>query len=313
MGTEFRIVLYAPDEGAAARGFEAAFARLDEIDARLSDYRPESELSRLGRSSDGGPLVEGAPVSEDLWRVLARAQQLGRSSGGAFDVTVGPLVRLWRRARRQDRLPDPEELTAARERVGVELLELDGGLHRVRLLRRSMRLDLGGIGKGFALDEALATLRDAGIERALVDGGGDLALGEAPPGRAGWIVRLEPGTPGATPTHLELARAGIATSGHAGRGFELEGRRYSHILDPRSGEPLVAAPAASVFAPDATTADACASAACVLGPEAGRAWLESLPGVEGRLWSPEKAAASPCETSGFARRMTSLPPASLEP
>jgi len=312
MGTLFRLVLYAPDEPAARAAAEEAFARIRALDGSLSDYDPESELSRLGALSDDGP-AGPVPVSDDLGRVLALSQQLARASDGAFDVTVGPLVRLWRRARRQDELPGEERLAAASAAVGFRKLEL-GDDGRVSLRARGMRLDLGGIAKGFALDEAVRVLRRRGLECVLVDGGGDLRVGAAPPGRAGWRIALVRGEAGGGPDLREsqdgllLADAAVATSGDLERFFELGGRRYSHILDPRTGRALEERRLVSVVVPAAAAgtgdpgalADGLATAVSVLGPELGLRLVARYPGVSARV-----QAVGPSEAGDAGRVFSS--------
>lgn len=280
MGTEFRLILYASGPDVASSAARAAFARIAELDARLSDYRADSELSRLGAASDGGPMPAPAPISADLARVLARALEVAAASEGAFDPSVGPFTRLWRRSARQRELPAPARLAEAAAAVGWRFVELDAFAGTARLRARAMRLDLGGIAKGDALDQALAVLAAHGIERALIDGGGDLRAGLPPPGRAGWQVAIEQGGP---PLRLELASAALATSGDAYQHVVIDGVRYSHIVDPATGLGLTRPTAASVLASDGIGADALASALCVLGPERGAALAESLPGVEARI------------------------------
>jgi len=312
MGTEFRIVLYSPNERAAQEGLRAAWSRIEELDSELSDYDATSELSQLSRRSDGGAPTEWIRPSRDLLHVLRQAQTISAATDGAFDVTVGPYVRLWRRAERQAELPSPERLARARESVGFQALEFFDEHDSIRLTKANMRLDLGGIAKGYALDEALEILEAVGIQRALVDGGGDIAVSGPPPGRAGWSIELDSGT---EPTDagersrivLELAHAAVATSGDTARYIELNGVRYSHVVDPRTGLGSTSGTSASVIAPNGMLADACASAACVLGVERGSLWLEAFPGVEGRLLTREKGMSGPCETSGFRQRMSAPP------
>ncbi len=277
MAVPIKIVLYAPDGAAASRAAEAAFSRIRQLNAILSDYDPESELRRLGSASAEGKAVT---VSEDLWRVLSQAQALSRRSGGAFDATVGPVVRLWRRARRQRHLPSPERLQPARELVGYRLVRLDSRRRAVELLKPGMRLDLGGIAKGYAVDEALAVLQKRGLSRALIDAGGDIALGDPPPGKRGWrigIARLEADGP---PSRIVLlSRAAIATSGDTWQYVEIGGRRYSHIVDPRTGLGLTDHSSVTVVAPKGIVADGLASAVSVLGPQQGLKLIENTPGA----------------------------------
>lgn len=276
MGAQFEIVLYAYDEAVANHAFDSAFDRVEQLDTRLSDYDPQSELSRLSRSA---PHDEWMPVSRDLWNVLAAAEPLSRRSDGAFDVTVGPLTRLWRRARRRKKMPDEERLADALQRVGHMHLKLDPVARSARLMRPGMRIDLGGIAKGYAADEALAALRRLGISRSSVDAGGDLALGDPPPGQVGWKIGLGPG-PGADPRRfLRLSNCGVATSGDAFQYVEIDGRRYSHILDPRTGLGITRQGSVTVIAPSCMTADALASAACVVGPDDGIRLVEATCGA----------------------------------
>ncbi|MDP6410268.1 MAG: FAD:protein FMN transferase [Planctomycetota bacterium] len=297
MGTTFAITVYAPDADTAEAALAAAFARIDELDGRLSDYDSQSELSRL---SDH-PVDTAIPVSDDLWEVLVVAALIAEQSEGAFDITVGPLSRLWRRARRQGRAPSPERLTHARRATGAQLLSLEPRERTVRLRATGMRLDLGGIAKGFALDEALDVLTERGLPQALVDGGGDVALGEPPPGREAWLVAVEATGESSEPRpRLALARAAVATSGDRYRRALVAGRRSSHILDPRTGLGLPAAISATVVAPSGVLADALASALCVLGPERGLALVDSLSGVEARVTTGEGARLRTTESIGFA-------------
>ncbi len=189
MGSTFTIVLYAADDETARAGFEAAFRRIHQLDDALSDYDPLSELSRLSAAS---PTEQPVKVSDDLWRVLVEADRVSRASGGAFDVTVGPLTTLWRKARKDQQMPAGDELAKALAAVGFQHVKLNADDQTVSLTRSHMRLDLGGIAKGYAVDEALAALGKLGIKQALVNGGGDIGLGDAPPGRTGWKIGVAP-------------------------------------------------------------------------------------------------------------------------
>src|SRR4051812_13669457 len=210
MAVPFRITLYAPDAETARLAAEAAFRRVEALNAILSDYDPDSELSRLGQSSGQGKIVK---VSTALWRVLERSQIIAEQSDGAFDVTIGPLVNLWRRMRRKAELPTAELLAEMRARVGWRNLRLIPETQSVELLKPDMRLDVGGIAKGFAADEALAVLVSKGLPRALVAASGDIVAGDPPPGEAGWKVALE-GLPGSgDPEVLVLAHRGVSSSG----------------------------------------------------------------------------------------------------
>ena len=282
MGTEFRIVLYAPDSALAGRAAAAAFRRIDTLNQRLSDYLSDSELNRLSATAGTGQAV---PVSDDLWMVLQAAQPLAEQAEGAFDVTVGPMTRLWRWARRRNQLPPPDELAEARQAVGFRHLRLDSLAQTVELRQPGMRLDLGGIAKGYAVDEALAMLGTYGLTRALVDGGGDLVVGAPPPDAEGWPIEVS-GVDGAgevVPEARLLAEAAIATSGDTYRFVEVDGVRYSHLLDPHTGMGLTHRSLVVVIAPTGMEADALASAVSVLGVERGEGLVAGRPGVSVRV------------------------------
>lgn len=277
MGVLFRIVVYAEDEKTAESVSDAAFARVAELNRIMSDYEPESELSQLSKQS---PTASPVKVSKDLWTVLELSQKISEESAGAFDVTVGPMTRLWRRARRQTKLPTETRIAEAKRSVGFRFMQLDEKAQSVKLLRPNMRLDLGGIAKGFAADEALRTLRDQGICRALVDASGDLALGDPPPGKTGWRIGVAPLKADAPPSeYLLLANCGVATSGDAWQHVEIDGTRYSHIVDPKTGLGLTDRSSVTVIAPNGILADAYASAISVLGPEAGIEFADRMKGT----------------------------------
>lgn len=273
MGTLFRIVLFGPDEAAARDAAAAAFTRISDLNRILSDYDPESEVSRLSRHAPG----TAVPVSADLFALLEEGQQLAADSGGAFDVTVGPIVRLWRHARRTHRLPAPEEREAARRATGHAKLRLRAADRTVTLLEAGMALDFGGIAKGYAADAALAVLRQHGFSRAMVAAGGDLALSAPPPGAPGWRIELAPfGGSLGEPLVLVAADVAVSTSGDAEQFVEFDGVRYSHIVDPRTALGLTQPCAVTIVARRGAQADGLATASCVLAaaqPETFAAWL----------------------------------------
>ena len=187
MGTTFRIVLYAVDAERGSQASAKAFRRIDALDRILNDYDTSSEISRLSTTAGSDRWIA---VSDDLWAILEYSHSLAIETDGAFDVTVGPLTRLWRWANRRGQLPDADRVARARAAVGHALVEFDSSDHRVRLTAPGMRLDVGAIGKGFAADEALELLEREGIHRALVDAGGDVVASDAPPGSSGWRVAV---------------------------------------------------------------------------------------------------------------------------
>jgi thiamine biosynthesis lipoprotein len=279
MGTLFRIELYAPEENAAAAAAMAAFDRIEKLEQLLSDFREDSELSLLTRQAVGAPMR----VSPELFEVLERSLEISRLSDGAFDVTIGPVSQLWRRARHEGRPPDPAELAKARKLVDYRLVELDSRARTVMFRESGMQLDLGAIGKGYAADEALRVLESRGIHRALIDAGGDLRLGDPPPERAGWRVELfDPGG-SAAPCVLTLRGVGVATSGDAFQRLERNDERYSHIVNPRDAQGVRDAASVTVIAADGTTADALSTTLSILPVEEGVRLLESFPGASAYL------------------------------
>jgi thiamine biosynthesis lipoprotein len=297
MGVPFKILLYAPDSATANHAFDAAFSRVEALNRVLSDYDSQSELSRLSRSS---PTAQGIPISEDLWIVMARSQSLAGLTGGAFDVTVGPYVRLWRRARRSGEMPTPERLAEARGAVGYQHLKLDGRARTAQLLRPGMRLDLGGIAMGYAVDETVKLLRQRGLTRVLVDASGDIAVGDPPPGKPGWTIDVMPlSTDGSPARRILLANAAVTTAGDAFQHVVIDGVRYSHIVDPRTGLGVTDRVGVAVIARDCLTADSLDTAASVLGPKAALALIESTPGAEAFIVRPTDGEPEILESRGF--------------
>jgi thiamine biosynthesis lipoprotein len=277
MGTTVRIVLYAPDEATAKRAAKAAFARIAELNKIMSDYDADSELMRLCKKAGGPPV----PVSADLFHVLQAAEQYARLSDGAFDVSIGPVVRLWRKARKTGELPSAAAIKSALERVDYRKIQLNPIGRTVRLLLAGMLLDLGGIAKGYAADAALAVLRQHGVTQALVGLGGDIAVGQPPPGAAGWRVGVAPLKNVVAPAShfLLLKNACVSTAGDLHQAVEIGGKRYSHIIDPRTGMALIGRRSATVIAPNATMSDGLDTGMCVLGAERGMAMIEKTDGV----------------------------------
>jgi thiamine biosynthesis lipoprotein len=277
MGSLFEITLYASSDDAAQRAFDAAFDRIEELNAIFSDYDSESEALRL---SHGAPMDRPLPVSPEMWTVLERSIRLSQRTDGAFDVTVGPLTRLWRRARRRRELPSSDRLPQALAAVGHRHVRIDPKTHAVQLLVANMRLDFGGIAKGYAADEAIRTMRKLNIQRSLVNAGGDIAMGEPPPEQTGWRIGVAPLEADDPPSRfLRLSNCGIATSGDAWQSVEIGGKRYSHIVDPRTGLGVVDRSSVTVVARDCMTADSLASAVSVLGPDRGIELVEQTCGA----------------------------------
>lgn len=297
MGTQFKITVYAQDLAAAQRGLDAAFAKIGKLDEMMSDYRPDSEIRRLPRDA---PHESAVAVSLDTWRVLTEAQQIAHLSDGAFDVTVGPLTRVWRKARRTRTWPPQDQIDAARNAVGHSFLQVDAHAPRVRCLKHGMAIDLGGIAKGYALDASYQVLVDHGLRRALIDGGGDVIAGDPPPDQTSWRIQLAGlTTDQANATIVHLHNQAIASSGDLWQFIRHHGQRYSHIIDPRTGLGVEGPSSATVIAPSATRADAWASALSVLGASRGIARIGQQPSLEARVTFIRHGDVEYHETPGF--------------
>jgi thiamine biosynthesis lipoprotein len=277
MGTEFKIILYATERAAAEKASKAAFQRVADLDHSMSDYQPTSELSRMCQKAGGDPVK----VSDDLFFVLSKAKEVSRQSDGAFDVTVGPIVKLWRLSFRTQKMPDKDKLAKALDLVGYQKVHLDSKTKSVKLDKPGMQLDLGGIAKGFAADEALAVLHKNGIDRALVAASGDIAVSGPPPNAEGWTIAIAPldHAKDRTEKSVVLRDAAVSTSGDAEKYVEINGQRYSHIVDPRTGLGLTQRMSVTVIARRGITADSMTKIMCVLGPEKGLPLIDEMTGV----------------------------------
>jgi thiamine biosynthesis lipoprotein len=273
--------MYSADSAQASRAAEAAFARAEELEQIMSDYRADSELMRLVREGSTAPF----PVSIDLYYVLAKSLWTSELSRGLFDVSIGPLVDLWRGVHMTGHLPDPVEIEKAKALVDYRNIELDAARHTVFLKRAGMKLDLGAIGKGYAADQMLAVLQSQGIHHAMVVAGGEVVVGEPPPGNSGWKVDI--GTAdadaGSQPCTLLLHSAAVSTSGDEHQFLELNGHRYSHVINPLTGWALEGESSTTVLAGNSTTADALATAFSLMPVADGMRIAQSLPGVSA-LW-----------------------------
>ena len=277
MGTQFNVIFYAPDSLIAQRAYTAVSDRMDSLNYVMSDYLDDSEINRLSATAGSGRYV---PVSLDLFHVLQKAQTIAKRSNGLYDPTIGPLSQLWRRAVRRQIFPTGKQRRRARRAVGYRLMDLDSLTRSVKLNRAGMRLDLGGIGQGFAIDEGMAVLHRFGVQAALIDIGGDILADEAPPGTTGWRVGIGSSkAAGSDTTTILLANAAITTSGDAYRFLEYQGHRYSHIMNPRSGLGLRHFVRVTVKAPDGYRADALTKVFSVAGWRKSRRLIKRFPGV----------------------------------
>ncbi len=299
MGTTARIVLYAPDESSARKAAAKAFARIAELNLVMSDYNPNSELMRLCAKAGGEPV----PISADLYDVLEKSLAFVKVTEGALDITISPVVRLWRRAKRTREMPSEAEIKQALALVDFRNIKLDSQRRTAQLLVMGMLLDLGAIGKGYAADAALAVLRKHGFPRALVALGGDIAVGDAPPNAKGWRIGIAPlKNPGADPTHyLLVTNAGVSTAGDAEQVAEIGGNRYSHIIDPKTGIGQIGRRSVTVIAPNAMMSDALDTAVCVMGLDRGLKLIESLDSVAALCVFETKTKIVTAQSTRFAK------------
>jgi thiamine biosynthesis lipoprotein len=308
MGTIVTVKVRHPDRELAERAIDAALAELARIEEICSTHGRESEVAAVNASGAG----EWCMVGPELAEIATQSLLCSRLSGGAYDITVGPLVELWGFEQGGGVVPTPEEIARRRALVDFRSLEVDTSERRMRLARSGMALDLGGGAKGYGVDRAMSVLRDHGITAALVDAGGDLrAMGTRTDGTPWRIGLKHPRGPGAILAVFELEDGSVATSGDYERYFFHEGVRYHHILDPHTGEPAREAVSATVWAEDAVTADIFATALFVLGPRAGIDMLEELEGLEGLVVTEGGAGLVAWLSSGLAGKVEFVEPVEI--
>ncbi|HHT9119989.1 MAG TPA: FAD:protein FMN transferase [Candidatus Hypogeohydataceae bacterium YC41] len=285
MGTYAEVSLYAPNKEAASEAIKAAFGEMERLDRLMSNYKPESELSKINREAGKGPV----DCDGELLAIIERSLHYSNLTQGAFDITVEPLVNLWGFYDGKVSIPSQEDIKSVLPAVSYKNIIIQkqagsesasGGKGSVSFNNPSTRLDLGAIGKGYAVDRAVEALKDNGIEAACVNLGGNIYALGSPPGRDCWKIGVQhPREKGRLLGHLELKDCAVATSGDYERFFNVNGKRYCHILDPRTGWPVEGMVSVTVVAPDATEADALSTSVFVLGEENGRELLESLKGT----------------------------------
>ena len=300
LGTLVELTLYAPTETVATEASKAVFARIGELNRILSDYNPESEMMQLCRTAGTGTKVE---VSPELFEMLTRSISLSEATDGAFDVTISPVIKLWRAARKERKLPDPQQLAAARELVGWKNVKLDAKARTVELLRPGMLLDFGGIAKGFIAQQARDVLAKRELTRCLIAVAGDIAAGDPPPDKDCWKIGIAPlDKPDGLPSRLlRLKNCSVSTSGDAFQFVEINGVRYSHIVDPKTGLGLTQRSSVTVIASEGATADGLATAVTILGPEQGLKIIEQSKDTAALIVLAGDAGPSVRESPGFAK------------
>ena len=294
MATDFEVFLNAAQHGRATESALQALDLVEELEGQLTVYRPRSEVMGInGRAADGPVAVEAR-----LFALLQLAVNLSRDTGGAFDITSGPLSQVWGFYRRAGQLPDAESLQQALLRVGYRWLELDDERHTIRFLRRGVEINLNAIGKGYAVDRCGELLRAAGVEDFLIHGGqssvlaGGSRAGDEADAR-GWSVALRhPLKPQQRLAEIWLRNRALGTSGSGVQFFHHQGRRYGHVLDPRTGWPAEGVLSATVLAPSAALADAVSTACFVMGREGIEEYCRNHADVSAILVCPGQRSGS---------------------
>lgn len=289
MGSTYTVELYGYDREKMEAAADAAFDEVRRLDDLLSNYRPGSEWGEVNRSAAAGPVR----VSPELFRLLEACLEYSRASEGAFDISVGPLMKVWGFYKGSGRLPHRPEIAAALAKVGYRHVKLDPVAHTVRFDRTGVELDPGGIGKGYAVDRMVDVLRQNGVEDALVAGSGSsiYGMGAPPKEPRGWRVAIrDPWSPRKTAAEVYLKNESMSTSGSYEKFFRAEGRTYAHIMDPRTGYPAQGSVSVSVIAPRTIDSEAWAKPYFING----RRWAATHKPESFRVYFCEDRTDQPC-------------------
>ena len=284
MACVYAIEAYGGDAVGLPRAAEEALDEVDRIDRLMSHYRDDSPISRVNREAARGAVA----IDRELFEFISLALKYGGESEGAFDVTVGPLMKAWGFFRGEGRLPTDAELARARGATGLTHVTLNANDRTIRFDREGVEIDLGGIAKGYAVDRAVEILQREGVNAALVNAGGSTiyALGK-PPDKPHWTVAIQdPLDSRAIAFEVPLQNRALSISGVSEKFFDLDGVRYSHIMDPRTGRPVQGVLGVIVLAPTGTAGDAIDNVLFVQGVERGRAFLRHHRGVEATFLLP---------------------------
>jgi thiamine biosynthesis lipoprotein len=285
MACLYTIDAYADDSETLPHILDQAFDEVDRIDRLMSHYKTDSPLSRINREAATSPV----PVEPELFDFIAESIRCSRESDGAFDITVGPLMKAWGFFRGDGRLASGRDVEAARSLVGSQHLILDAEHRTIRFDRPGVELDVGGIAKGYAVDRAVSLLRARHVAAALVSAGGSTIYGlGVPPNHNGWMVAIQDPTDGRkSAREVELKDRALSVAGSSEKFFEVHGVRYSHIMDPRTGRPVQGVLSVAVITETGTQGDGLDDAFFVLGPVGSRNYLQRLEGVEAFFFIPD--------------------------
>ncbi|MBN2314959.1 MAG: FAD:protein FMN transferase [Sedimentisphaerales bacterium] len=290
MGTFVRIIVVAKNADTGTRCVEAGLAEIRKVDELMSDYKDDSEISLVNKKA----AQQAVRVSESTFEVLQKSMAFSQLTDGAFDITIGPLVDIFHKTQKKHVAPTQEQIEQAKTKVGFEKLILDTENQTVRLADDGMRLDLGGIAKGYGVDKAVEAARRRGAVGVMVNIGGDVrCFGEPPEGRDHWLIGLQDPNSGGEGFNggglvltLRVKNAAVATSGDYEQFVIIDGKRYSHIMNRKTGTSVEGLSSVTIISENATDADALATSVSVMGPEKGLALIETLPGIEAILMTP---------------------------
>ncbi|MDD4657546.1 MAG: FAD:protein FMN transferase [Eubacteriales bacterium] len=284
MDTVVSVQIYTGSASKAELVFDQVLARMEALEGILSAHLPDSDVAKLSRAAG----IEAVAVNSATLAVIAESLDFGERTGGAFDITLAPVLRLYNFSPGKEQKPTQDQLGSAMPLVGWQKVELDPEAHKVYLTEKGMQIDLGGVAKGYIIDRCLDVLRENGIDFGLTNAGGDIGLLAEKPDGSPWRVGIKnPENPGTNFAIIEISQGAIATSGDYERFFIEGGKRYHHIIDPRTGMPGDKVRSATILAGSAQLADLLSTAVFVMGPEQGLAFIEELPDVEGVIWDAE--------------------------
>ena len=278
MGSELRIAAWSPDEAAARSAIDAVFAEFERLEALMSTWRPGSDVLRINAAAG----VEPVPAAADVRDVLRQARQISEWTEGTFDVTFGALTDVWKFDHDQDgTVPTPEAIRARLPLIDYRQIEIDDRAGTVFLKRQGMKIHLGGIGKGYAVEHAIGILRQAGLRDFMIQAGGDLYVGGTKDGHLWRLGIQDPrGPQGTSFATIDLTDSTFSTSGDYARFFMKDGVRYHHILDPATGQPARLCRSVTIVSASPVIADAIAKGVFILGPEKGMALVERIPKLQ---------------------------------
>jgi len=298
-GTHVKIqCLYDKKAYPIERVISKCWQKMDEIQVTMNSHSTVGYVAQVNESG----YTAGVQVSDDFYRIVGDAIEYTRKTRGTFDITVMPLLRLWKKAEEEGAPPVKKEIEIALENVGAtKFIKLEGG-NRVRLTKAGVQIDLGAIAPPFAVDAVAKILTDNKIQHFMLDGGGEIVCRGNQPGQNGWRIGVQDPVRKSGESIMDILRledCAVSTSGNYERFYTIQGRRYSHVIDPRTGQPAQNVISATVIAPTAEEANAFSTALCVLGGKNGIAWIHSIPDVQAMILETKNGKIVRYATRGY--------------